>query len=246
MENGRLRLVPRPVNFFQKRNNHRGSRLAKASQINNLCANHRYSHRKSLSSGALVALLCGWLPAFLCGCGYTLAGSTTSLPKDVKAIFIPLVRNQTVEPTLTSLMTEALQDQVGQYGTIDIVDSANQSDAIFDIQLARLKRMVNTTTGDTDTSLQQSVSVVLNAQLRRTNGQILWRAENMEISQSYAATSSAVIATSPNVAGGNLGTADIAGLNSRELARGQEANALSQIATSAAKKLYDLAIAADF
>jgi hypothetical protein len=45
--------VPRPVSFFQERNNFRGTRLAKASQINNLCANQRSSNEKGLLVGAL-------------------------------------------------------------------------------------------------------------------------------------------------------------------------------------------------
>jgi hypothetical protein len=48
-------LVPRPVSFFQKRNNFRGTRLAKASQINSLCSNQPSSNGKDFLVGALVA-----------------------------------------------------------------------------------------------------------------------------------------------------------------------------------------------
>jgi hypothetical protein len=47
-------LVPRPVSFFQKRKSFRGTRLAEASQINNLCANQRSSDGKDFLVGALV------------------------------------------------------------------------------------------------------------------------------------------------------------------------------------------------
>jgi uncharacterized protein (TIGR03503 family) len=50
-------LVLQPVSFFQKINNFRGTRLAKASQINNLCANQRASNGKDFLVGALLCLL---------------------------------------------------------------------------------------------------------------------------------------------------------------------------------------------
>jgi general secretion pathway protein G len=55
------RLVPRPISFFQKRNNFRGTRLAKASQINYLCANQRSYDGKDFLVGALVRQLIGFL-----------------------------------------------------------------------------------------------------------------------------------------------------------------------------------------
>jgi hypothetical protein len=61
--------VPRPVSFFHKRNIFRGTRLAKASQINNLCANQRSSNGKDFLVGALVV----WCSvALFVGCARTI------------------------------------------------------------------------------------------------------------------------------------------------------------------------------
>lgn len=187
-----------------------------------------------------------WALCSLVGCGYTFQGSGSILPPDVKKIYIPMVENNSTEPSLTTSLTEALRDQFERYGAVDVVEDLNSADAVLKAKILGLKRSTNTTTSKTDTTLQQDSSISVAAELRRVSGPILWRNPKMSISQTYGTTAGSVNTGSASFAGGSISSSDLAGLSSRELSRGQEAEVLSNMVEQVAKKVYEDSVAPDF
>ncbi len=179
-------------------------------------------------------------------CGYVFQGSGSVLPPDVKKIQIPIVENNSTESLLTALVTESLRDQFERYGVVTVVENITDADAVLKAKILGITRKSRTVTSNTDTVQQFDTSMTISAELRKANGQILWANPVMSISKAVGTSSSLVISSSADFAGGNLSASDLQGQDSREVARGQEQEALISIANIAARRIYDDAVAPDF
>ena len=180
------------------------------------------------------------------GCGYAFTGSGSILPPDVKKIYIPIVENNTTDSTLSNVLTESLQDHFEQYGAVAVVDSVAEADAVLRVKVLKIKKGSDTTTSKTDTTLQQNTVLTVGAELRRTSGPLLWKNPQFNVSQSYGTTAGSILTSSSSFAGGGLTASDLASLDSRELSRGQEEEALATMADAVAAKIYNDAVAPDF
>jgi outer membrane lipopolysaccharide assembly protein LptE/RlpB len=187
------------------------------------------------------------LVILLSGCGYTFVGSGTILPPDVKNIYIPTVQNLSAETSLTTTVTEALQEQFEKYGAVNIVDTEAEADAILQITIKRLGRGTRTSSANTDTALQLDSSLNLSGTLtKKTTAEKLWEDNSIKVTRSYGSTRDVINSSSPDFVGGGLSSSDLSGLSERELSRGQEKDTLITLAELAAKKIYEDAVAADF
>ena len=173
-------------------------------------------------------------------------GSGSVLPVDVKKIYIPLVENSTPEAGLDRVVTEALQDQFERYGTFFVVDSMNDADAILKVKILSIARNNRTTTSNTDSALQVQAVLQLSGELRRVSGPLLWSNPSMTQTASYGAVGGAVVANSADFAGGNIGSSDLSGLNSREVSRSQETQILDTLAEQSARAIYHEAVLPEF
>lgn len=182
----------------------------------------------------------------LSSCGYTFQGSGTVLPADIKNIHIPRVQNLSTESSLTNLMTEALRDRFDRYGVVQVVDSVGEADAVLNTKILQVKRGLRTTTGRTDTVSQLDTIVYLSSELKKVSGEVIWRAPNIQVTKAFGTVSDSIVTSSSDFAGSTIGAQDIGNLNSRELSRGQEQEALNQLSELAAKKIYDNAVAPEF
>jgi outer membrane lipopolysaccharide assembly protein LptE/RlpB len=180
------------------------------------------------------------------GCGYTLRGSGSVLPADVKNVYIPRVENGSTELGLADVVTDALRDEFDSYGTVSVVEKQGEADAILKVRIIDVKSTTSTVNAATNTSLQMDTTMLLGGELRRTTGQILWRDNNLKVTKEYAANQSVVVTTSPDFASGSISASDLASLSSRDISRGQEAQALNDLATNAARMIYDKSVAPDF
>lgn len=168
------------------------------------------------------------------------------LPPDVKRIQIPLVENNSTESSLTQLVTEALRDQFERYGVVTIVENVTDADAVLKAKILDVDRKSRTVTSRTDTVEQFDTSLVISAELRKATGQLLWANPSLSISKAVGTSRDVVVSSSADFASGNLSSSDLGGLDTREIARGQEQEALESIAQLAARKIYDDAVAPDF
>jgi outer membrane lipopolysaccharide assembly protein LptE/RlpB len=184
--------------------------------------------------------------ALSAGCGYKFRGSESALPPDVRAIYIPTVENNSTKLGLSTIMTEAIRDEFDSYGTVSVVDSQNEADAVLKVRILNVRENTGSTRSGSNTALQMQTTVTLAGELRRVTGPVLWRSNAIQATQSFGADSSVVVTSSLDFAGGPSGAGDLAGLSSREVSRGQEANAMASLASNAARQLYDKAVAPDF
>jgi outer membrane lipopolysaccharide assembly protein LptE/RlpB len=180
------------------------------------------------------------------GCGYTFRGSSSALPPDVKAIYIPQVDNNSTKLGLATVLTDAIRDEFDSYGTVSVVDNQNEADAVLKVSIVDVKETTSAVRANTNTSLQMQTTMFLTAELRRVTGPVLWRDTQIRVTQTFGADSSVVVTSSAAFAGGSISSGDLSGLSSREISRGQEASALNSLSETAARQMYDKAIAPDF
>jgi len=182
----------------------------------------------------------------LSACGYTLQGSGSVLPPDVKSIYIPQVQNNSTELGLAEIMTEALREQFEAYGVVAVVDKQSQADAVLNVRINNVSRNTRTVLGGNDTAIQMETIMVLAGELRRTTGPLLWRSEMMRVSQGIGTAKSAVVTSSASFASGSISSSDLGKLSAREVTRSQEREVIPNLAAEAARKIYDASVAPDF
>lgn len=196
----------------------------------------------SIYSRVFVALIMISLSA----CGYTLRGSGSVLPPDVKRVYIPMAENNSTELGLANVVTEAMREEFDSYGTVTVVEKQSEADAILRLQITDVKRTTQSVRASSNTALQMDTTMYLAAELRRTTGPILWREANIRVTKGYGADPSVVVPTSPDFASGSISSTDLSSLSNRDISRGQEQNALNSLAQDAARIVYDKAVAPDF
>lgn len=186
------------------------------------------------------------LTSWLCACGYTLRGTQSSLPPEVKKVYVPLVQNYSTEGNLSTTVTEALRDRFEQFGAFAIVDSAAEADAILEARILKVDEDTRSVASKSDAALQYATTMVVAAQLRRTQGGLLWKDQNITVSRSYGLTSDVIVTSSPDFVGGSIGANDLSRLGSREVGRGQQQLTLAQLAADVAERIFQDAAGADF
>ena len=182
----------------------------------------------------------------LSGCGYTFQGSGSDLPPDIKRIAIPFAENDSTEPGLSTVVTEALRDQFDKYGVITVVDEDDNPDAILAVKVLGVQRQTGTVTSATQSALQMDTVLTMSAELKRPNNQLLWHNPKLKISKSVSADKGSVVTSSADFASGSLSASDLQKLGDREVFRGQEQVALEDLAEHAATHIYDVAVTPDF
>lgn len=198
------------------------------------------------SAGFFLCLALWCIGIGLSGCGYAFQGSGSILPADVKNVYIPRVENNSTESSLTSTLTEALRDRFERFGVVTVVEDINEADAVLKSRIIKISKSTRTVTSNTDATQQYDTTMTVGAELRRTTGAVLWRNPHFTVTKDFGTSSDIVVSSSADFAGGSLGASDLGGLDTREIARGQEQEALNDLAEQVAKKIYDEAVAPDF
>lgn len=186
------------------------------------------------------------LSFFISSCGFQFQGSGSILPAEIKNIYIEDSVNNSTNSIVGISLTEALKDRFDRYATLSVVDSENESDAILKSEIVSLAEQSKSVTASSDIALELDTILIISAELIATSGRKLWSSEKMRFISSYGASSSAVVTSSASFTGGNLNSGDLAALNERELARGQEDLVIEDLVEDAAKKIYNDAVLPEF
>jgi len=184
--------------------------------------------------------------SFLGGCGYKFQGSGSVLPDDIKTVSIPVVKNETSESGLEIEFTEKLRSRFERFGVVDVVETGIDADAVLDTVITNVYTEVRDVTGATDISLEEDLIMVLSSELKRRNGQILWQLKNYVVRETFAGTSDVVVTSSSSFSQAGIGASTLGSLGNREVARGQQRIALSDMLDEASRVIYEDAVAADF
>ncbi len=172
------------------------------------------------------------------GCGYTFQGSATSLPADVKSVFISPVSNFTTETGLSLEFTEALRARFERYGIVQVVDREDRADSILAVRVLSLRSRAQSVTGSTGLELQQQLTMLIAGELRTKGGQLLWKNDGLEVADTFGSVSNTVVTSSSSFAQGPLSSETLGSLESREVLRGQQREALGDLIEEAARKIY--------
>jgi hypothetical protein len=117
---------------------------------------------------------------------------------------------------------------------------------VFNANIVRIDTQARSVTGSTDIELELDMVMIVSAELSRDTGQLLWRNPFFTVTESFASTSDTVVTSSADFAAGGISADSLAGLDSREVSRGQAQEVLDELLDEAALKLYLSAVAADF
>lgn len=184
------------------------------------------------------------------GCGYQLQGSGTILPPDVKLIAIPLAENETAEPQLGERLTEALRSRFDRYGAVKVTSSISAADAVLKTRVVDFVTNVRGVQGNTDTAIESDLVMTVDLELKKKNGQILYKNPKMVVSKPVAEVGNAVITGGSDFAQGGLSDGSIqalsAGSSEREVQRGQADQVTDDLVEEVARKAYLDAVAPDF
>ncbi len=192
-----------------------------------------------------LACVCSFL-VLVTGCGYSFQGSTTILPSSVRKVFVAQVKNNSTDARLAVLVTEALRDRFDRGGVITLVDSIDDADAVLTASIKRVDGGAVTSTSTTNQALQVNNTLVLSAELRRLNGQILWNNPSLVVNRYSAATRSAVQTSTGDFASTGLLASDVVGLNDREVARSQQQSVYGPLVDEAARRVFEESVGPDF
>ena len=64
-------------------------------------------------------------------CAYKLSNKVDTLPKNVKAIYIPLFKNNSSEPLVETIYTDSLRSEALRSGYAQVVNSESAADAVM-------------------------------------------------------------------------------------------------------------------
>ncbi|MBP9838782.1 MAG: hypothetical protein KBC84_08715 [Proteobacteria bacterium] len=192
----------------------------------------------------LFSLLC------LTSCGYQFQGGGSILPPDIKTIAIPLAENNTTEQGLDQKFTEALRSRFDRYGVVKVIDEESEADAVLIAKVNELETKVRGVTSSTDIELNSDLVLSVSAELKRKNGQILYKNNNLNISDDVAGVAGTVVTTSSDFSQGGISsdTLGALGRNAGEdaVTRGQQNQLIDSMLDEASRRIYLDAVAADF
>ena len=182
----------------------------------------------------------------LSACRYHLQGSGTVLPNDVKSISIKTAENATTFSGLGPRFTEKIRSQFERYGVIKIVDSDEPADAELVSKIVSLETRNRDVQGSTNLAVEQDLLITVSVELRRKNGQILYKSSSISANQSFGSVASNVVTGSQAFAAGGLNANTLGNLTDREVMRGQAAETVEGLMEEAARKIYLNSVASEF
>lgn len=183
-------------------------------------------------------------------CGYHFQGGGSILPPEIKTIAIPVAENNTTELSMGERFTEALRSRFDRYGVVKIVDDETAADAVLVAKVVDLDSKVSSVTSNTDIETENDLVLTVAVELKKKNGQLLYKNSNLSISDNVAGVKDLVVTSSSDFAQGDLGSGALSDLGSnagdREVQRGQEDQIVEVLLEEAARRIYLDAVAADF
>jgi outer membrane lipopolysaccharide assembly protein LptE/RlpB len=184
--------------------------------------------------------------SLLSSCRYRLQGSGTVLPNDIKSISIKPAENATTFTGLGPRFSEKIRSRFERYGVIKIVDADEPADAELVSKIVSIDTRNRDVQSDSNIQVEQELLITVSAELRRKNGQILYKNSSITANQSYGTVSTNVVTSSSSFSTGAVGAGTLSTLTDREVARGQAAETVESLMEEAARKIYLSAIASDF
>jgi len=125
------------------------------------------------------------------GCGYQMVGKETHVPPGLTSVAIPTFVNQTFEPGIEVLFTQAFLKGFIQDRRAKVVDR-KEADSVLEGMIKSLE--ISSVSYDrSNLALEYQINVVMDLMLKKRSGEILWREKDLAERTWYRASSNALI-----------------------------------------------------
>ena len=170
----------------------------------------------------------------LSACGYQFSG-TTSLPQGIQSVSFAEFANYTLEAGVEKELQWAIEREFRIRGNIQVT---KVGEGMVHVTLQRLD-LRPYSFDRRDQVLEYELTLVLNIQLtQRASGQVVWQADNLQVTEYYSATPQVVVTTSPEFLQGTLDPEDLPGLTDTQFSETQRRFAVERLFATAAREVY--------
>jgi hypothetical protein len=142
-------------------------------------------------------------------CGYQFVDESSLLPKDARTIYVEPFVNRSREVGMEKELATALRGEFYRRGRLQVVEQAEQADVILSGVIRSLDNTV-ASVNRRDEVLQYEALLNLDVTLRRREpNEILWRGQELRLSEIYNGSRAAVVTTSSEFRTGTLNANDV-------------------------------------
>ena len=131
----------------------------------------------------------------LWGCGYHVAGKEAHTPPGLKSVAIPTLKNQTLEPGIENHFTQAFLRQFIKDRRVNVVDR-KEADAVLEGTI-KYFYLLSSAYDRSGFATEFQTIVVMDIALKKRNGEILWK-ENDLLERAWYRTSPSVVISEDN------------------------------------------------
>jgi Lipopolysaccharide-assembly len=186
----------------------------------------------------LISILGGATLTGFGACGYQFVGESSLLPKDARTIYVEPFVNRSRDIGMEKELTTALRGEFYRRRQLTVVDRSDQADVIVTGVVRSLERTV-ASVNRKDEVLQYESVLVLDVTLRRREpNEILWRGQNLRLTELHGGSRAAIVTTSSEFQTGTLNALDIRRMTDIQLTESEQKGMRDQLMERFAKELY--------
>jgi len=129
-------------------------------------------------------ILLWMLPFFLGGCGYHFSGEVSSLPPEIRSLYIELFANRTAEPYLENFITNQVVEEFARSRNLHLTEDRNSADAVLSGTVSRYSTSPVSFGRDDEITEYRSAMTVDTVLYRSSDGKALWKG-NLSWTEEY-------------------------------------------------------------
>ncbi len=171
-------------------------------------------------------------------CGYQFSGKAEGLLKDIQTLYVEPFVHKGKEVGLEWDMTMALKSEFYHDGHPRIVNRVEEADAVLSGVVRALETRV-LATNQHDEVLVYEATLIVDLNLRRRSpDKLIWRGQQMRLTDSYSGSRGAVVITSPDFKTGNLNANDVAQFSDIQFTESMAKNMRERLVRTFAQQLH--------
>lgn len=122
---------------------------------------------------------------FFSSCGYHLVGTSSSLPENVKKIYVPTFKNNTNQSEAEERLTDAVSKEISQRGIFQLVKSIEEADGVLNGELNQFE-LVPVSLDQDGRALEYQIIVSLKVSLTSPDEKnIYWQNDSFRFYERY-------------------------------------------------------------
>ena len=174
----------------------------------------------------------------LLGCGYQFAGRSDLFPKDIHSVYVEPFLNRTRDVGLGPEITTALRGELYRRGELQLVDQPDRADAILSGVVRSFDSLTASVNNNAEVLQFEATLVVDTTFRRREPSEILWRGQNIRLTEIYAGERAAVVTTSSKFQNQTLNTSNVRNLTDIQLTETESRRMREELMERFARELH--------